>query len=196
MALQQYWEVDRSDMKEMWRRVIGPEQEDPIETAKHCETIFESIPSGDSCLEIGAGVGRLLRWATHHFSYATGVDYSSSLVEISKEYLKNFPATIVHGDGKTLPFPDNAFDFVYSYTCFHHIPELENIQSYIQETFRVLKPGKLCRIQTVQGDYTQGYDGRVFLSVDDFWNEFDRVGFEKVKTELIEARIWITAKKP
>lgn len=41
-------------------------------------------------------------------------------------------------DGKTLPFPDNSQQFVYSSHCLEHISDY---RSTIQEWFRIVKPG-------------------------------------------------------
>lgn len=199
-----YWEVDPSDEKEMWLRVIGHEAEVPEETQEHFENIFSDIPAGEACLEIGAGVGRLLRPASALFSHAVGVDYSAALTQVSKRYLADWPrCEVVNNDGLTLPFPNNSFDFVYSYTCFHHMPELSIIQSNLHEIYRVLRPGALCRIQTLKGIREEGYDGYVFPDIETFWREFESVGFVKEsavlgkdKRDRDTARIWITARKP
>jgi ubiquinone/menaquinone biosynthesis C-methylase UbiE len=198
---QAYWEA--LDEREMWLRTIGLEAEDATETAQHADTIFGGIPDGQICLEIGAGVGRLLRPASRHFKFALGVDYSAALQKRSLEYLKEFPSCkVLLTDGMTLPFPDRFFDFVYSFTVFHHMPTVEMVRSNLAETYRVLRSGTLCRIQTVQGE-GEGYDGHVYPSAAAFWNEFALLGFVREKIEVLKAprddkaaRIWITARKP
>jgi ubiquinone/menaquinone biosynthesis C-methylase UbiE len=48
--------------------------------------------------------------------------------------------TIIHGDLTNLPFPDNTFDIVMSWTVLEHI---DNPQSCLKELARVCKPGGL-----------------------------------------------------
>ena len=44
-------------------------------------------------------------------------------------------------------FPDETFDFVYSYAVFQHIPSREVVIQYLRETHRVMKTGGLARLQ-------------------------------------------------
>lgn len=50
-----------------------------------------------------------------------------------------------HDVTQGLPFPDNTFDVVYHSHLLEHIP-YENALSFMQECFRVLKPGGITRI--------------------------------------------------
>ena len=44
-------------------------------------------------------------------------------------------------------FPDEKFDFVYSYAVFQHIPSREVVFNYLREARRVLKTGGILRCQ-------------------------------------------------
>ena len=44
-------------------------------------------------------------------------------------------------------FPDQTFDFVYSYAVFQHVPSRDVIATYMRETHRVLKIGGFARLQ-------------------------------------------------
>lgn len=79
------------------------------------------------CLEIGSNKGLFQDLVTDY----TGVDIASSL---TKYYHKNFICVT----SEKLPFADNSFDGIWSYTVHEHIPELE---SSLLEIIRVLKPG-------------------------------------------------------
>lgn len=198
---QPYWEV--SDEKEIWLRTVGLESENESETAQQIETILDRIPKGYRCLEVGSGIGRLLKHTCSHFSHSLGADYSSTLVRRSVKYLSEYPTCeVLLTDGMHLPFESERFDFVYSYTVFHHMPTLEMVRSNLKEIYRVLCKGGLCRIQGVQGE-GEGYDGQVYSSPLAFWEEFEAIGFTKENIELrqeprdqIAARIWVTARKP
>lgn len=196
MAIKEHWEMDPWDDKEIWRRVIAQDRPDDQETKDQALTIFDR-QRGAHCLEIGAGVGRLLLEAKSRFSYCSGVDSSVSLVARSTHYLRHhWNCRVVLNDGKSIPFQDGAFDFVYSLTCFQHMEELETIQSNLREAYRILRRGGVCRIQTICGDNGTGkYDGHVFSSVDDFGKEFRRAGFMEWEGSVEKDWLWLTGIK-
>lgn len=208
MAFTDYWEIEHSTDAEIWPLMIGKDAEDPAETERQVSAILNSdpaIPVGQRALEIGAGVGRLVKAisSTGRFNEVYGVDSSMSIVLASQEYLRD-RASVVHlGDGINLPFPDGYFDFVYSFTAFQHMVSLAIIHRNLREIRRVLTTGGLCRIQTISsnGDDPRDlktYDGRVFRSVDEFVQQFRDVGLEVVGTAeglTHPKHIFVTARK-
>lgn len=198
MAPKQHWEVDPFNDREIWIRLIGDIKETPRDTAILGRKIFEGIVPGFRCLEVGAGVGRLLLEASQHFDTAVyGVDSSVSMVAASTRYLlATQRCRVILTDGVSLPFHDDHFDFVYSYTCFQHMPTLAMIRANLKEIFRVLRRGAKCRIQTVRGENGNGrHDGYVFRSVTDLSVEFVTVGFNEVNITLEGEWLWATATK-
>jgi ubiquinone/menaquinone biosynthesis C-methylase UbiE len=209
VAFQEHWEIEHATNAEIWPLMIGKDTEDSAETELQIAMILNSvpvIPAGHRALELGAGVGRLVRAIspTGRFSEVCGVDSSMSIVLASQEYLRDHPAVTVHlGDGVNLPFPDNHFDFVYSFTAFQHMISLAIIHRNLREIRRVLVPGGLCRIQTINsnGDDPRDlktYDGRVFRSVEEFAEQFQDAGLEVIGTAeglTHPKHIYITARK-
>jgi len=100
-------------------------------------------------LEIGCGPGRLMRPLSRHFAEIHGVDVSDEMIALGRERLKDTPNAHPHlSDGASLrEFPDETFDFVYSYAVFQHVPSREVISTYMRETQRVLKTGGFARLQ-------------------------------------------------
>ena len=188
---------DFKDETEMWRLLVSHDSEDMVETRQQAEKVFYGV-AGGCCLEIGAGVGRLLQCAAPRFVSAIGVDSCRAIVQKSQEYLDGkFRCRVVLNDGLTLPFADNSFDFVYSFTCFQHMPTLEIVQANLKEAFRALRKDGLCRIQTVKGTPDPGrYDGVVFPSEGAFYQEWLAVGFSDGKYESHGEWIWVIARKP
>ncbi len=94
-------------------------------------------------LEIGCGLGRLMRPLSAHVGEIHGVDVSDEMVRGARERLSNIPnAHVRRGGGADLAgFADESFDFVYSYAVFQHIPSREVIVGYMREACRVLAPG-------------------------------------------------------
>ncbi len=177
MATIEHWEV--TDEKEMWQKLVGHDAEDTLETRQQANVIFDGVSGG------------------HRFTSAIGIDYSRSMVQRSSVYLHDvLRARVVLTDGLEFPFASNSFDFVYSFTCFQHMPTLEIVQANIRETFRVLKDSGLCRVQTVHGEPNPYlYDGLAFPTAESFLQEFLDVGFSKQSAEVIEPWIWVTVKK-
>ncbi|MGI0011640.1 MAG: methyltransferase domain-containing protein [Nitrosopumilaceae archaeon] len=111
-------------------------------------------PKEMKVLEIGCGIGRILIPMATIFGEAVGVDVSSEMIKISQKHVKKISnCKIFENNGSDLSmFPDNYFDFCYSYIVFQHIPEKAIVKNYIKEVSRILKSGKIFRFQ-VHGDY-------------------------------------------
>ncbi len=98
-------------------------------------------------LEIGCGVGRLLKPMSGHVKEAYGVDISHEMIRQANERLKNSNISLSVTDGTLSAFADNYFDLCYSLAVFRHIPEKKFIYQYISEAGRVLKPEGVLRFE-------------------------------------------------
>ncbi len=110
-------------------------------------------PKSCRVLEIGCGVGRMTRWFAEEFLEVHGLDISAKMIEKAEECLRHYPHVVLHlGLGKDLSgLPDGAFDLVFSYIVFQHIPSRAVIKSYVREAARVLKVGGAFKFQ-LNGD--------------------------------------------
>jgi SAM-dependent methyltransferase len=113
------------------------------------ESQLPRLPGRGAALEIGCGPGRLMRPMSRHFAEIHGVDVSDEMIRLATERLRDTPnAHPHHGSGASLElFPDNHFDFVFSYAVFQHIPSRDVVFGYLAEAYRVLKPGGILRCQ-------------------------------------------------
>jgi SAM-dependent methyltransferase len=100
-------------------------------------------------LEIGCGPGRLMRPLSGEFAEIHGTDVSDEMIRLAAEKLRDIPHAYAHHTGKSdlSIFPDEWFDFVYSYAVFQHIPSREVVLGYLTEARRVLKAGGILRCQ-------------------------------------------------
>jgi SAM-dependent methyltransferase len=99
-------------------------------------------------LEIGCGIGRLLKPLSRRVRRAVGVDLSEEMVRRGREYCADRPnVEISRTDGGLEGLPDGAFDFVFSHIVFQHLPRKAYVDRYLREAARVLKPGGLLRVQ-------------------------------------------------
>ncbi len=101
-------------------------------------------PTQRRFLEIGCGIGRLMRHLSPECREVHGVDISDEMVARGRKQLAHLANVHFHVAQNDLSaFPDSAFDLVYSYAVFQHIPDQDLVLRYVDEAFRVLKPGGL-----------------------------------------------------
>ena len=110
---------------------------------------LKRVRGRDAALEIGCGPGRLMRPLAQYFNEIHGVDVSDEMIKLAKERLRNTPNALpqVTSGSDLAMFPDEKFDFVYSYAVFQHIPSRDVVFSYLREARRVLKTGGILRCQ-------------------------------------------------
>lgn len=95
---------------------------------------------GKRVLDVGCGAGTdLVRFARGGAS-ATGVDLSSSAIELARRNFEQqgLAADLREADGERLPFEDNAFDLVYAHGVVQYT---SNPRALVEECRRVVKPG-------------------------------------------------------
>jgi len=133
------------------RREQGEEEffSTAADVGRDLESQLPRLRGKSAALEIGCGPGRLMRPMSRHFTEIHGVDVSDEMVRLARERLRHTPnAHVYHGSGSDLElFPDNYFDFVYSYAVFQHVPSREVVFRYLREAHRVLRPGGVLRCQ-------------------------------------------------
>jgi len=124
-----------------------------LNSTRYHQIIGNKNPKETRVLEIGCGIGRILIPMSKVFGEAIGVDVSEKIIQIAKDFVEKIPnCKVFKNNGSDLSiFPDNHFDFCYSYIVFQHIPDKKIVVNYIHEVSRVLKPGGLFRFQ-VFGD--------------------------------------------
>ncbi len=116
-------------------------------------------------LEIGCGVGRLLRPLAQRVAAAHGVDISPAMVEQARAACADCPnLRFSVTDGTLRGFAASSLDLVFSWIVFQHIPEKGPIETYVKEAARVLRPGGLVRFQVdgrwrLEREGPETYDG-------------------------------------
>jgi SAM-dependent methyltransferase len=99
------------------------------------EDVIARLPPGARLLEIGAGTGEQSAALTSAGFVVVAVDVATS------NYRDDRVFDVQNYDGRSLPFPDRAFDVVYSSNVLEHVDDLEQLQG---EFRRVLKPDGMC----------------------------------------------------
>lgn len=95
-------------------------------------------------LDFGAGTGNLSRIFADKGCQVTACDVSQVSLDILTQNLPSYDIKTVLYDGVKLPFVDDSFDVVATYSVLHHIPDY---LSAILEMVRVVKKGGLVYIE-------------------------------------------------
>jgi SAM-dependent methyltransferase len=108
-------------------------------------------------LDLGCGVGRnALYVADHYGAHAIGYDFASAAISLAHQQnklldLKSLVTFEIRSIGEPLPLPDVSVDLVFDVTASHLLnPDERNV--YLQEVFRVLKPGGYFFVRTLCRD--------------------------------------------
>jgi ubiquinone/menaquinone biosynthesis C-methylase UbiE len=113
------------------------------------DVIPELLAAGEiAVLDVGCGTGNWLAAQTAAFEGQPvlfhGVDPSPAMLEHARA--KTPSADVQLGRAEALPYPDAAFDYVYSSFAFHHF---EDKARSLDELLRVLMPSGVLRIVNV-----------------------------------------------
>ena len=106
-----------------------------------------------AALEIGCGIGRLLKPLSKRVRRAVGVDLSDEMIRRGREYCADRPnVELLRTEGALEGLADGAFDFVFSHIVFQHLPRKAYVDRYLREAHRVLearrhspRPGRRAR---------------------------------------------------
>lgn len=134
--------TDETELEQLWEK----------RTERELTWLLDGIPLEPDwvCLEIGCGVGRLLKPVARRLRKAVGIDISEKMVAYSSDYLRDISNVEVHlNDGRGLPMvADGSIDWIYSHLAFQHMTLPEIVEGYLSECVRVLKPGGYLRVQS------------------------------------------------
>ena len=114
-------------------------------TAVHTVEMLKAtvgLKESDNMLEIGCGVGRVGKSLAPLVKSWLGCDASGAMVEHARSRLGAFDnVELRETSGHDLqPIADESMDVVYSTVVFMHLDEWDRYR-YVQEAFRVLRPG-------------------------------------------------------
>lgn len=97
--------------------------------------------SRNRALDFGCGVGRLSQALADHFEEVDGIDIAPTMVDLARRSNRRGERCRYHvSETEVLPFPDHAFDLVYSVLVLQHMPPPLARRS-LRELARVLAPG-------------------------------------------------------
>lgn len=173
-------------------------------TVKRCFCAYEfaeSYVKDKDIADIGCGSG----YGTVHLAKfaksAVGVDYSAETLEASRiEYAEVTNLSFVHGKVPPVPLETASKDVVTAFQFIEHIP---NPVEFIQDVYRVLKPGGIFLCTTVNAKMSLARNPFHVFEYDfegmekDFLKVFKNVemiglqGNERVNTYYKENNKWV-----
>ncbi len=106
--------------------------------------------SGDKIIDIGSGPGRDALLLQKAGKNVTCLDASEAMVKLSSE--KGLNSVLASFDN--LPFKDESFDGVWSYTALLHVPK-KFVNISLKEIFRVLKPSGMFALGLIEGNFEE-----------------------------------------
>lgn len=134
-----------------------------------------------SVLDIGCGMGAFTKILVQKGFFVTAVDYSEDVVAFAKKLNNNHNAKFLTANIYNLPFDESIYDMVICIAVFQH---LKDIQKAISEIKRVLKPGGIFVIITLNPfslDKLFQKENVIRYSPFRIKKKFEEVGFKKVK---------------
>lgn len=108
------------------------------------ECIGKYIKNGDYVLDAGCanGFSALEQLKTHDNINIVGIDYAENMIKVAKEHeTSNLKFQL--GDIKSIDYPDNTFDVVYTTRVLINLPTWKDQLTGIRECLRVVKPNGL-----------------------------------------------------
>jgi len=98
-------------------------------------------PRRARALDFGCGVGRLSQALADQFETVDGIDIAPTMVDLARRANRHGDRCRYHvAREEALPFPDHAFDLVYSVLVLQHMPP-PLARRALRELARVVAPG-------------------------------------------------------
>ena len=173
--------------------------ENLLEFAKKFLGLLEpSFGQNSNILDVGCGPGRDMAWFESHNINVTGVDFSSSMLEIARTQVRG---SLVQADMRKLPFEAHSVDGIWCSASLLHLPKTDSPAALL-EFKRVLKPSGVLflAVQEGQGENLEtrdvyGENQRFFAryTTPEMTDLLETAGFEILDGYKHEThdRIWI-----
>lgn len=115
---------------------------------------LKTLKPGARILDVGCGTGEYVRHANQLGFSASGVEPAEAM---RKAAIENNPGSkILDGVATALPFPDETFDLVICIEVLRYLHFADNQQA-LREMYRVLKPGGILFLTTVNKFALDGF---------------------------------------
>jgi SAM-dependent methyltransferase len=116
------------------------------EWAKHLQAqilpvVTAGVSLGKDMLEIGPGPGVATAWLRERVAHLTALEADEAAAARLAARYPGGNLTVDIGDATQMPYGDESFDSVGSFTMLHHVPTAAAQHQILAEALRVLRPG-------------------------------------------------------
>ena len=144
VSAEYHWVLERGSWENETQHILFLKQKKAYEYAA-------THVSGKQVLDYGVGSGFGTLLLSQHASRVVGVDVFPKTIAFCKKFHRKPNTKFIRiRDSYTTPFPDNHFDVVTSFQVIEHVKDVER---YLCELRRVLKPGGTIIITTPNKGY-------------------------------------------
>ena len=122
-----------------------------LEMRELCK-VTDQMPKPKRVLELGCGTGRFMQVLLANGHEVYGLDPSPYMIELAREKTSEYvTARYLMGEGAAIPFPDGAFDLIYSIRTINQTPSTKYAMKMIEEAIRVCRPQGQILLEFVNG---------------------------------------------
>ena len=112
--------------------------------------LVRPVKKGMRVLDLGCGNGLMVASILEQGAYYFGADISDKFIALCKKryvsYIKTKQAEFLTANATKLSYKNNFFDYAVSSAVMHHIPSAELRLKFLQELYRVMKPGAIAKV--------------------------------------------------
>lgn len=162
--------------------------------------LLSELELGEELLELGPGPGAATAWLCERVTRLVALELDPDAAAQLSSRFEGRGVEVVVGDCSQVPFADESFDTVATFTMLHHLPTAAMQYATLAEALRVLRPGG----RLVGSDSLASTELHDF-HVDDIYNPIDparllvvlqTLGYDRIRLCVEQHDVRFAARRP